>query len=89
MLLQICSGIQFVAKTHSRKPIMYTAVIYEFIFFSEIYHAEAWCNNPRFLLLMVKLLDGTSIFLRDCVSFFHLVLGIATGVVKKFYYEVR
>ena len=46
-----------------------------YIVFRELYHGVLWCTDPRFRAPMVNLVDGTSVIVRDCVSFHHPNLG--------------
>ena len=57
-------------------------------YFREIYHGSVWNTDSRFLAPMVKLSDGKSIFLRDCVYLNLAELGTVVGVVVKFFQEV-
>lgn len=53
-----------------------------------MYHGSVWNTDSRFLAPMVKLSDGMSIFLRDCVYLNLAELGTVVGAVVKFYQEV-
>ncbi|KAL5503005.1 hypothetical protein EMCRGX_G009879 [Ephydatia muelleri] len=50
--------------------------------YTEMYHGDAWRNDSRFFSPMVKLHNGTSVFLKECVNIKHQEFG----VVLKFYY---
>eukprot|EP00731_Ephydatia_muelleri_P000135 Em0001g135a len=54
--------------------------------YTEMYHGEAWRSDVCCFSPMVKLLNGTSVFLKDCVHVTHHELGTVTGVVEKFYH---
>ncbi|KAL5500020.1 hypothetical protein EMCRGX_G011511 [Ephydatia muelleri] len=53
----------------------------------EMYHGSVWNTDTRFLAPMVKLSNGKSIFLRDCVYLNLAELGSVVGVVVKFFQE--
>lgn len=58
------------------------------LYFREMYHGSVWNTDTRFLAPMVKLSNGKSIFLRDCVYLNLAELGSVVGVVVKFFQEV-
>ena len=53
--------------------------------FREIYHAHCWRNDTRYHTPMVTLMDGTHVFVRDCVYFNHAQFGTVRGVVLRFF----
>ena len=56
--------------------------------YSEMLHGKRWCTDPRLASPLAILGNGTAVFVGDCVSFHHSVVGVATGVVVKFVYQV-
>ena len=56
------------------------------LYFREIYHGGVWNTDSHFPAPMVKLSDGKSIVLRDCI--YHAELGTVVGMVVKFFQEV-
>ena len=68
----------------------YNCIIVIHMHFRELYHGMLWRTDPRFRAPMVNLVDGTSVFVRDCVSFHHPNLGNSTkGLVVEFFLEVH
>eukprot|EP00731_Ephydatia_muelleri_P033322 Em0027g70a len=55
--------------------------------YTEMYHGSVWNTDTHFLAPMVKLSNGKSIFLRDCVYLNLAELGSVVGVVVKFFQE--
>ena len=51
--------------------------VQSYTIFREMYHGEAWRSDVRFFSPMVKLLNGTSVFLRDCVHVTHMSLELS------------
>ncbi|KAL5473641.1 hypothetical protein EMCRGX_G028149 [Ephydatia muelleri] len=47
-----------------------------------------WCNDPRFSSPMATLVNGTSVFVRDCVYFYHSILGTTKGKIVRFFHKV-
>ena len=54
----------------------------------EIFHGNRWHSDARFFAPMITLLDGTAIFVRDCVSFQHPNLGVVKETVVKYHHQV-
>eukprot|EP00731_Ephydatia_muelleri_P028790 Em0020g434a len=54
--------------------------------YTEMYHGDAWRNDSRFFSPMVKIHNGASVFLKECVNIKHQEFGTVTGVVLKFYH---
>ena len=54
------------------------------LYFREIYHGSVWNTDSRFLAPRVKLSDGKSIALRDCV--YLAELGTVVGVVVMYFH---
>ena len=48
-----------------------------FYSFREMYHGDAWRNDSRFFSPMVKLRNGTSVFLKECVNIKYQEFGTA------------
>ena len=53
-----------------------------------MFHASRWHDDPRFHSPMTLLNNGEHVFLRDCVSCVHPVLGSVTSMVIKFFKKV-
>ncbi len=55
----------------------------------EMFHARRWHEDSRFFTPMTDLVDGTHVFIRDCVNIVHTVLGRVTGVILKYFVKVK
>ena len=55
---------------------------------SEMYHANRWCTDSRFAPPMATLINGSAVFVRDCVALKHPMVGTVKGVVVKFFHHV-
>ena len=68
----------------TRKSSFYWAV-YNFLNrIRELYHGKCWKADPRFRAPMVSLPNGTPVFTRDIVMFYHPYLGFTKGLVTEF-----
>ena len=56
--------------------------------YREMFHTSRWHEDTRYLSPMVCLQDGTQVFLWDCVSCTHSLLGVVNGIVKKYFMKV-
>lgn len=54
----------------------------------ELYHSRCWKTDPRFKAPMVSLPNGTPLFTRDIVLFYHPCLGFTKGLVSEFFKKV-
>ena len=54
----------------------------------EIYHGTRWNTDTRFSAPMVSVSHDIPVFLRDCVTFLHPQVGLATGIVVQFFQKV-
>ena len=54
----------------------------------EIYHGTRWNTDTRFSAPMVSVSHDIPVFLRDCVTFLHPQVGLATGIVVQFFLKV-
>eukprot|EP00731_Ephydatia_muelleri_P013950 Em0007g1260a len=54
----------------------------------ELFYGNRWHTDLRFYSPMVMLADETSVFVNDCVSFYHPTLGSVSGKVTKFFHQV-
>ncbi|KAL5479531.1 hypothetical protein EMCRGX_G023059 [Ephydatia muelleri] len=50
-----------------------------------MFHGRRWWCDQRFFAPMATLMDGQSIFVRDCITFNHPMGDIVKGVVVKFF----
>ncbi|KAL5510161.1 hypothetical protein EMCRGX_G005656 [Ephydatia muelleri] len=53
----------------------------------ELFYGNRWHTDLRFYSPMVMLADETSVFVNDCVSFYHPTLGSVSGKVTKFFHQ--
>ena len=53
-----------------------------------MFHGMYWCNDSRFASPMATLVNRTSVFVRDCVNFYHSNLGTTKGIIVKFFPKV-
>ena len=54
----------------------------------EIYHGTRWNTDTRFSAPMVSVSHDIPVFLRDCVTFLHPQVGLATGIIVQFFLKV-
>ena len=59
-----------------------------FLIIREIFHGNRWRTDNRFMSPMVKLTDGTSCFVKDCVKVVYPLLGTATGIIQQYFHKV-
>ncbi|KAL5493197.1 hypothetical protein EMCRGX_G014341 [Ephydatia muelleri] len=53
----------------------------------EMFHGNRWHTDNRFMSPMVKLTDGTSCFVYDCVKVVYPLLGTTTGIIQKYFHK--
>eukprot|EP00731_Ephydatia_muelleri_P006261 Em0003g509a len=55
--------------------------------YTEMFHGNRWHTDNRFMSPMVKLTDGTSCFVYDCVKVVYPLLGTTTGIIQKYFHK--
>eukprot|EP00731_Ephydatia_muelleri_P038850 Em0941g1a len=77
----MCLGRPDIAGNLVRYPIQKEGT------YTELFHGSRWHTDLRFYSPMVMLADETSVFVNDCVSFYHPTLGSVSGKVTKFFHQ--